>query len=188
MGRIFGYNLNINMFGNVNPWGNPLQTQNLDQLQSQYQQQIDTLNRMKQAQANTNVLDEINKELGALSKEEQQILYESQEYLMAKNLYESTFLQFISNKFSNEYVGSPEGREAAISLLKVIKNSKDKIAYQTRIKNEKINKVLEMLENDPEMRKRYNELTGVAPQTAPTVAPDPTPTTTTRGGRSKSKE
>ena len=48
------------MFGNVNPWGNPLQTQNLDQLQSQYQQQIDTLNRMKQAQANTNVLDEIN--------------------------------------------------------------------------------------------------------------------------------
>ena len=83
MGRIFGYNLNINMFGNVNPWGNPLQTQNLDQLQSQYQQQIDTLNRMKQAQANTNVLDEINKELGALSKEEQQILYESQEYLMA---------------------------------------------------------------------------------------------------------
>ena len=39
------------------------------------------------------------------------------------------------------------------------------------------------------MRKRYNELTGVAPQTAPTVAPDPTPTTTTtRGGRSKSKE
>ena len=56
------------MFGNVNPWGNPLQTQNLDQLQSQYQQQIDTLNRMKQAQANTNVLDEINKELGALSK------------------------------------------------------------------------------------------------------------------------
>lgn len=44
-----------------------------------------------------------------------------------------------------------------------------------------------MLENDPEMRKRYNELTGAAPQTAPTVAPDPAPTTT-RGGRSKSKE
>ena len=48
---------------------------------------------------------------------------------------------------------------AAIGLLKVIKNSKEKIAYQAKIKNDKINKVLELLENDPEMRKRYDELT-----------------------------
>lgn len=92
---------------------------------------------MRAAQANSNVLDEINKELGALSKEEQQMLYDSQEYIMAKGIYESTFLQFISNKFSNEYIGSPEGKEAAIGLLKVIKNSKEKIAYQAKIKNDK---------------------------------------------------
>jgi hypothetical protein len=115
---------------------------------------------MKAAQAQNNILDEINKELSSLGKEEQLMLYESQEYLAAKGIYESAFLQFISNKFSSEYINSPEGREAAAGLLKTIKSSKEKIALQARQKNEKINKVLEMLESDPEMRRRYDELTG----------------------------
>lgn len=149
------------MFGNTNPWGSPFQNQNIDQLQSQYQAQLETLNRMKAAQAQSNILDEINKELSSLDKEEQMVLYESQEYLAAKGIYESAFLQFISNKFSGEYINTPEGREAAMGLLKTIKTSKDRIAVQTRQKNEKINKVLEMLESDPEMRRRYDELTGV---------------------------
>ena len=149
------------MFGNTNPWGSPFQNQNIDQLQSQYQAQLETLNRMKAAQAQNNILDEINKELGSLDKEEQMVLYESKEYLAAKGIYESAFLQFISNKFSGEYINTPEGREAAMGLLKTIKTSKDRIAIQTRQKNEKINKVLEMLESDPEMRRRYDELTGV---------------------------
>jgi hypothetical protein len=148
------------MFGNTNPWGSPFQNQNIDQLQSQYQAQLETLNRMKAAQAQNNILDEINKELSSLGKDEQLMLYESQEYLAAKGIYESAFLQFISNKFSSEYINSPEGREAAAGLLKTIKSSKEKIALQARQKNEKINKVLEMLESDPEMRRRYDELTG----------------------------
>lgn len=146
------------MFGNNTQWGaNPFQNQNLDQLQNQYQQQLDALNRIRSAQ--TDILGEINKELSSLDKEELTMLYDSQDYILSKNLYESAFLQFISNKFSAEFVGSPEGREAAVNLLKVIKNSKDKIAYQTKVKNDKINRVLEMLESDPEMRKRYDELT-----------------------------
>ena len=148
------------MFGNNTPWGvnnNPFQNQNLDQLQNQYQQQLDALNRIRSAQ--TDILGEINKELASLDKEEQAMLYDSSDYILSKNLYESAFLQFISNKFSMEFVGSPEGKEAAVNLLKVIKNSKDKIAYQTKVKNDKINRVLEMLESDPEMRKRYDELT-----------------------------
>jgi hypothetical protein len=148
------------MFGNTNPWGSPFQNQNIDQLQSQYQAQLETLNRMKAAQAQNNILDEINKELSSLGKDEQLMLYESQEYLAAKGIYESAFLQFISNKFSSEYINSPEGREAAAGLLKTIKSSKEKIALQARQKNEKINKVLEMLESDPEMRRRYDELIG----------------------------
>ena len=148
------------MFGNNTPWGvnnNPFQNQNLDQLQNQYQQQLDALNRIRSAQ--TDILGEINKELASLDKEELAMLYDSSDYILSKNLYESAFLQFISNKFSMEFVGSPEGKEAAVNLLKVIKNSKDKIAYQTKVKNDKINRVLEMLESDPEMRKRYDELT-----------------------------
>lgn len=153
------------MFGNNTPWGvnnNPFQNQNLDQLQNQYQQQLDALNRIRSAQ--TDILGEINKELASLDKEELAMLYDSNDYILSKNLYESAFLQFISNKFSMEFVGSPEGKEAAVNLLKVIKNSKDKIAYQTKVKNDKINRVLEMLESDPEMRKRYDELTlGISP-------------------------
>lgn len=151
------------MFGNNNIWGSaPFQNQNLDQLQNQYQQQLDALGRIRSAQ--TDVMAEINKELSTLDKEELAMLYESSDYIMSKNVYESAFIQFISNKFSMEFIGSPEGREAALNLLKVIKNSKDKIAYQTKVKNDKINRVLEMLENDPEMRKRYDELTTGIPK------------------------
>ena len=44
-----------------------------------------------------------------------------------------------------------------MNLLNIIKNSKKKIMYQAKIRDEKINKVLDMLENDPELRKRYEE-------------------------------
>ena len=138
-----------------NPGGSPLTSQNLDQLSNQYQTQLDALNRMKAA--SNGVLEEINKELGSLSKEEQKLLLDNQDYLMAKNLYETGLLNFISSKFSCEFVSTQGGKEAAMNLLNVIKGSKEKIMYQAKIRDEKINKVLDMLENDPELRKRYEE-------------------------------
>jgi hypothetical protein len=138
-----------------NPWGSSLASQNLDQLSNQYQTQLDALNRMKAA--SNGVLEEINKELGSLSKEEQKLLLDNQDYLMAKNLYETGLLNFISSKFSCEFVSTQGGKEAAMNLLNVIKGSKEKIMYQAKIRDEKINKVLDMLENDPELRKRYEE-------------------------------
>lgn len=138
-----------------NPWGSPLTSQNLDQLSNQYQTQLEALNRMKAA--SNGVLEEINKELGSLSKEEQKLLLDNQDYLMAKNLYETGLLNFISSKFSYEFVSTQGGKEAAMNLLNVIKGSKEKIMYQAKIRDEKINKVLDMLENDPELRKRYEE-------------------------------
>ena len=137
---------------NTSPWGSPLMNQNLDQLSNQYQ---DVFARMKAASGG--VLEEINRELSGLSKEEQALLLENQDYLMAKNLYETSLLNFISSKFSYEFVSSQTGHEAAMNLLNTIKGSKEKISYQAKIRDEKINKVLEMLENDPEMRKRYEE-------------------------------
>lgn len=107
--------------------------------------------------ASGGVLEEINRELSSLSKEEQTLLLENQDYLMAKNLYETSLLNFISSKFSYEFVSSQTGHEAAMNLLNTIKGSREKISYQAKIRDEKINKVLEMLENDPEMRKRYEE-------------------------------
>ena len=126
--------------------------QNLDQLSNQYQ---DVFARMKAASGG--VLEEINRELAGLSKEEQTLLLENQDYLMAKNLYETSLLNFISSKFSYEFVSSQTGHEAAMNLLNTIRGSREKISYQAKIRDEKINKVLEMLENDPEMRKRYEE-------------------------------
>ena len=41
-----------------NPWGSPLNSQNLEQLSNQYQTQLDTLNRMKASGGG--VLEEIN--------------------------------------------------------------------------------------------------------------------------------
>ena len=78
-----------------NPWGSPLNSQNLEQLSNQYQAQLDTLNRMKASGGG--VLEEINKELGSLSKEEQKLLLENNDYRMAKNLYETGLLDFISS-------------------------------------------------------------------------------------------
>lgn len=138
-----------------NPWSSPLNSQNLDQLSNQYQNQLDTLNRIKAA--SNGVLEEINKELSSLSKEEQKLLLENQDYVMAKNLYETGLLNFISSKFSCEYVSTQGGKEAAMNLLKVLKGSKEKIVYQAKIRDEKINKILDMLDNDPELRKRYEE-------------------------------
>ena len=138
-----------------NPWGSPLASQNLDQLSNQYQTQLDALNRMRSAGGG--ILEEINKELSSLSKEEQNILLEDNDYKMAKNLYETGLLNFISSKFSYEFVSSQGGHEAALNLLNIIKGSKEKIMYQAKMRDEKINKVLDMLENDPELRKRYEE-------------------------------
>lgn len=142
----------------MNNWDNswsssyPLFNQNLDQLSNQYQNQI---NKIKLA--GYGVLDEINKELNDLSKEEQALLLENQDYLMAKNLYETSLLNFISSKFSYEFVSTQQGKEASLNLLKTLKNTKEKIQYQAKVRDEKINRVLEMLENDPELRKRYEE-------------------------------
>ena len=116
-----------------NPWGSPLTSQNLDQLSNQYQTQLDALNRMKAA--SNGVLEEINKELGSLSKEEQKLLLDNQDYLMAKNLYETGLLNFISSKFSCEFVSTQGGKEAAMNLLNVIKGSKEKIMYQAKIRD-----------------------------------------------------
>lgn len=136
----------------------PFQSQNLDQLQYQYQTQLDALNKIKSANE-VNILNEINRELMSLGKEELNSLYETNEYKGAKSIYEAGFLQFISNKFSQEYIQTPEGKEAGQNLLKTIKDSKEKIAYLAKIKSEKIEKMLELLDSDPEIRKRYTELT-----------------------------
>lgn len=81
-----------------------------------------------------------------------------QEYQMAKQTYEAGFMSFLGTKFSAEYVNSPDGKVAAENLLATIRKSKEYIQSQIKAKEEKVNTLLELMESDPEMKKRFDEL------------------------------
>lgn len=121
---------------------------NYTDLQNQYLQQLQV---MQQAQQKTQpILDEINREVGSLSVDEQNVL--------AKQTYEAGFMAFLGTKFSSEYVNSPDGKVAAENLLATIRKSKEYIQSQIKAKEEKVNTLLELMESDPEMKKRFDEL------------------------------
>lgn len=135
------------MFGQ--PFGS-----NYADLQNQYMQQLQA---MQQAQQKTQpILDEINREVGSLSLDEQKVLATMQEYQMAKSTYEAGFMA--GNKFSQEYVASPDGKIAADNLLATIRKSKEHIHAQLKAKEDKVNTLLELVEQDPEIKKRLDEV------------------------------
>lgn len=68
----------------------------------------------------------------------------------------ASYLQI--TKFSAEYVNSPDGKVAAENLLATIRKSKEYIQSQIKAKEEKVNTLLELMESDPEMKKRFDEL------------------------------
>lgn len=139
-----------NFGGNV-PFGGTL-----NDLQNSWIQQY--MNTQCMQNAKSNLLDEINKEVSTLSTDEQTLLSQQQEYQMAKQAYEAGFMSFIGLKFSQEYIQSPDGKVAAENLLKVIKNSKNIIQNQIKAKEEKVNTLLQLVESDPEMKKKLDEL------------------------------
>lgn len=170
------------MFGNNSIYGgsNQFGTMNLDELQRNYQLQVERLNGMKQQQqATLPILEEISRAFSSMTVDEQTLLMDSHEYKLAKETYETAFLGFLSSKFSQEYVATPDGKMAAENLLNTIKSAKDKIAYESKVKKEKIDKMLELLDNDPEMRARYDRLVngdlGKQPQRKTDVQPPTTP-------------
>lgn len=117
------------------------------------------MQQAQQAQQKTqSILDEINREVGSLSVDEQNVLAKTQEYQMAKQTYEAGFMAFLGNKFSQEFVASPDGKVAAENLLATIRKSKAHIQSQIKAKEEKVNTLLELMESDPEMKKRFDEL------------------------------
>ena len=128
-------------FGGNAPFGG-----SLTDLQNSWLQQY--MNTQYMQNAKSNILDEINKEVSALSSDEQTLLSQLQEYQMAKQAYEAGFMSFIGLKFSQEYVTSPDGKIAAENLLATIKKSKAHIQSQIKVKEEKVNTLLELMESD----------------------------------------
>lgn len=83
---------------------------------------------MAQGQQKTQpILDEINREVGSLSLDEQKVLAQMPEYQMAKQTYEAGFMSFLGTKFSQEFVSSADGKVAADNLLATIRKSKEHI-------------------------------------------------------------
>lgn len=80
-------------------FGQPFGT-NYTDLQNQYLQQLQVM----QQQKTQPILDEINREVGSLSVDEQNVLAKTQEYQMAKQTYEAGFMSFLGTKFSAEYL------------------------------------------------------------------------------------
>ena len=139
----------MSLFGQ--PFGN-----NLSDLQNQYLQQLQVIQQTQKAQTQP-ILEEISREVGSLSKEEQSFLAQTNEYQMAKQTYEAGFMAFLGNKFGSEYVSSPDGKLAAENLLDTIKKNKTIIQNQIKDKEERVNKLFELLETDPEMKKKMDE-------------------------------
>lgn len=134
------------MFGQ--PFGS-----NYTDLQNHYMQQA------QQAQQKTQpILDEINREVGSLSLDEQKVLAQMSEYQMAKQTYEAGFMSFLGTKFSQEFVSSADGKVAADNLLATIRKSKEHIHAQLKAKEDKVNTLLELVEQDPEIKKRLDEV------------------------------
>lgn len=114
---------------------------------------------MAQAQQKTQpILDEINREVGSLSLDEQKVLAQMPEYQMAKQTYEAGFMSFLGTKFSQEFVSSADGKVAADNLLATIRKSKEHIHAQLKAKEDKVNTLLELVEQDPEIKKRLDEV------------------------------
>lgn len=144
-------------FGSTPLNGSPFGT-TLGDLQNTWAQQYMATQQMQQAQRTSNILDEVNKEVASLATDEQNALAVTQEYQMAKQAYEAGFMSFIGLKFSQEYTGTPEGKLAAENLLGTIRRSKDVIRSQVKAKEDKVNALLDLVESDPEMKKRFDEL------------------------------
>lgn len=131
---------------------NPFGT-NLQDLQQNYYQQLAAMQQMQQG--SSSILEEINKVVSGMSSDEQAMM---SEYIMAKQTYEAGFMGFLGQKFSQEYVNTQEGKTAANNLLNSIKRIKDKVSEDLKAKQKKVDELIHLLENDPELKKRYEEL------------------------------
>lgn len=139
----------MNMLNGSTPFGT-----SMDDFQTEW------LRRQQVMQQNmkSTILDEINKEVSSLSTDEQELLSNLVEYQKAKATYEAGFMSFIGMKFSNEYVNTQDGRVAAEMLLNVIKQSKVSVKEQLKAKEEKVNMLLSLVDQDPEIKKRLDDI------------------------------
>lgn len=60
-------------------------------------------------------------------------------------------MSFLGSKFSSKYVATPQGKVAGERLLEVIKDVKSKAQQEIAAKQEKLQKVADLLDKHPEL-------------------------------------
>lgn len=66
--------------------------------------------------------------------------------------------EFLTMQEAEDKFGKKGRTNAAENLLATIRKSKEYIQSQIKAKEEKVNTLLELMESDPEMKKRFDEL------------------------------
>jgi gas vesicle protein len=129
----------------------------LEALKNQQNQQYNTVNRT--------VFTDITEEFKDLSADESTFIVSSKEYQDAFNKYQTEFSEFLTAKFSTEFLQTNGGRSAE-ELLYTIKKQKDQ--YKTKFANdineirdqnrELINKNDQLASNNAELQKQLKEI------------------------------
>ena len=118
--------------------------------------QIEALKSTGSFTSQMSLLEEIHSYSSNLSEDEKKLIEQSSDYREAKNLYETGFMAFLSNKFSHEYITTPQGKLAGEKLLEVIKNVKSKVQQDIANKNAKLQKIADLLDKHPELLEKLN--------------------------------
>lgn len=113
--------------------------------------QIEALKSMGSSTPQYSLLEEINTFSSNLTEDEKKLIEKSPEYSEAKSSFESGFMSFLGSKFSSEYVATPQGKVAGERLLEVIKDVKSKAQQKIAAKQEKLQKVADLLDKHPEL-------------------------------------
>jgi hypothetical protein len=98
-------------------------------------------------------MQEVQNLMNKLDKNELQLLTEEDAFKISKMNYEAAFMEFLSNKYNNEFLTSSKGEEASKAILEVTKQLIDKVNYANRVKQEKYDKLLAYLEANPDILK-----------------------------------
>jgi hypothetical protein len=112
--------------------------------------QMNVYNGTQQSKGQANI-KAFQDAVSGLNSEEATALTQNEEFIIAKNSYEKGFMDFLSNKFAGEFLGTDAGEKLSDHLLDTTKKVLDFVAVESKIKKEKVDKLLAFLEKNPEL-------------------------------------
>ena len=123
------------------PLLDPNNISNIDAYRQQLEQRIQQLNDIRQniptqqtsqqAVNNTNLWDELDKELSVLSNDQKSILGQDQIYVAFEQQLQLLIQQELINSVKYKVANSPKGKEIIEKQLNYIRNKKDEIVAQS---------------------------------------------------------